>query len=449
MSNNAAVSTMSCLLVTLLLAVDGAHSQDGEEGRRGLQRTQQAQAVSREVYDEIQRAQELIGAEEYDAALLLLHKLNRSDKLTEYEKSNILRYIGYSQYSIGDTHAAIATFSEVLLLPGLEEQIRKQTIYTLAQLNSAAERYLDAIRLLEQWFALEPNPAPDTYVQYAQNLYQLQRYGEMIAPIETAVEIAKGRELPAREEWYVLLNFAYFNQENYRKVRDIHKILLANWPKKHYWLSLAGAFTELGESDKLLAAYDAANVQGLLESEAELVLMAQLYMQHDVPFKAGTLLESEIREGRVSGSAENYRLLSQAWSLAHEDERSIPALTEAARLSDEGELDLRLGNAYLSLGRYAECESVIRAGLRKGGINRPDNAYVSLGMCLYHQRKYAEAISAFREAGKTQRSAAIAGQWIDVIDNDIKRDEQIDLAEAAAKAKLLELAGRRESGNAM
>ena len=449
MKYKAAASATPCLLLAFLLAVGGAHSQDRAEGQRGQQRTQQAQAISRGVYDELQHAQELIDAEEHDAALLLLHELNTSDKLTEYEKSNVLQYIGFTQYNVGDTLAAISTFSEMLLIAGLEEQIRKRTIYTLAQLNSAAERHVDAIRFFEQWFALEPSPAPETYVLYAQNLYQLQRYSEMIAPIETAVEIAKRRGLPAKEDWYILLNFAYFNQENYRKVRDIHKILLDNWPKKQYWLSLAGAFTELGESDKLLAAYDAANTQGLLKTEAELVLMAQLCLQHDVPFKAGALLESGMREGRVPRSAKNYRLLSQAWSLAHEDERSIPALNEAARLSDEGELDLRLGNAYLSLGRYAECVSTVRTGLRKGGIKSPGNAHVSLGMCLYQQRKYDEAVGAFREAAKTPRSAAIAEQWIRVIYEEIRRDEQIELAEAAAKAKLQELARRRATSNAM
>ena len=87
----------------------------------------------------------------------------------------------------------------------------------------------------------------------------------------------------------MLLNFAYFQQENYAKVRDIQKILLVNWPKKRYWFSLAGAYTELGEDANLMAAYDAAHTQGLLEKESEFTTMAQLYMQHEVPYKAGVV----------------------------------------------------------------------------------------------------------------------------------------------------------------
>ena len=184
-------------------------------------------------------------------------------------------------------------------------------------------------------------------------------------------------------------------------VRDIQKIMLVNWPKKRYWFSLAGAYTELGEDENLINAYAAANDQRMLEKESELVTMAQLYMQREVPYKAGQLLEAEMASGRVSKSAKNYRLLSQAWQLSMEDEKAIPALTEAARLSTDGELDVRLGNALLNTGKYTECVASVESGIRKGSLKSPDNAQISLGMCLYNLRKYNSAITAFQAAGKT------------------------------------------------
>ncbi len=443
---NSIFAKVCLILLTGLFVVGGAYAaQDDERAKRDQQKTKQAQAVSKAVYDKILQAQEKIEEEDDAGALRILKNLNRSDKLTEYERSNILNYIGFVQYNMDDTIAAIATYEEMLRIPSLEEQIRKQTVYTLAQLSTMEELYTKAIRLLEQWFTLESNPAPDPFILYAQNLYQVNRYSDMIAPIESAMEVAKKRDKPVKEDWYVLLNFAYFQQENYRKVRDIQKILLVNWPKKRYWFSLAGAFTELGEDNNLFASYDAAHTQGMLEKESELVTMAQLFMQHEVPYKAATLLSSEMESGRVKRNAKNYRLLSQAWQLEQDDEKSIPALKEAARLSDEGELNLRLGNAYLNLGRYGECVSSVKAGLRKGGIKSPDNAQISLGMCLYNQQKYSASINAFREARKTRRSRKISNQWIKVINSDIARNEQIALAEAAARKQIRELAKRRET----
>ena len=439
------VTRIWLLLIAAFLASGSVIAQ--EEQARPEQKTKKAQAVSKQVYDRIQKAQEQIEEENYPGALKILNSLASGGKLTEYEQQNVLNYIAFVKYSTDDITGAIATYRRMLQIESIEEQIKKSTIYTLAQLSTMEEQYQAALNYMDQWFRLEPNPQPDAFILYAQNLYQLNRYPDMIKPIETAIRLAKEKNKTVKEDWYVLLNFAYFQQEDYKKVKEIQKIVIPLWPKKRYWFALAGAFTELGDDINLLTSYDAAHTQGMLEKEAELVTMAQLYMQHEVPYKAATLLEAEMESGRVSRSAKNYRVLSQAWMLAQEDEKAIPTLKEAARLSDDGELYLRLGNTHLNLGQYAECVAAIQSGIRKGGIKSSDNAQISLGMCLYNQQKYREAIAAFRKASQTPRSARVSRQWVNVIDSDIERNKQIRLAEAAARRQQQELAERRRKSD--
>jgi tetratricopeptide (TPR) repeat protein len=433
-------------MCSLLVALPAAAQEDEDAAERESrsQKTKQAQAVSKEVYDRIQKAQELVDAKDYPGALRLLNSLYNPDKLTEYEQSNVLNYIGFVYYNMDDVPGAIRTYERMLAIPSLEETLRKQTTYTMAQLYTMQEQYNKALTTLDKWFQLESNPAPEPFILKAQNLYQVERHAEMIEPIETAMRIARERGKEVKEDWYNLLNFAYFRQENYRMVRDIQKIMLVNWPKKRYWFSLAGAYTELGEDENLINAYAAAFDQGMLEKESELVTMAQLFMQREVPYKAGQLLEKEMAAGRISKDAKNYRLLSQAWQLSMEDEKAIPALTEAARLSNDGELDVRLGNALLNTGKYTECVDAVEGGLRKGGLKSPDNAQISLGMCLYNLRRYNNAIAAFQQAAKTPRSRKVANQWISVIRAEIERNEQIRLAEEAARKKRAEIEARRE-----
>ncbi len=437
-------SRLCLMLISCLFIAGGAVAQSDEE--QPETKTKQAQAVSKKVYDRIQQAQEKVDEKEYQAALRILNDL-RSSSLTEYEQQNVLNYLGFVHYNMDNIAEAMRTYEDMLRIETIEPQIKKQTVYTLAQLATMEEQYDKALKLLDQWFTLESNPAPEPYILYAQNLYQVNRYADMIKPIETAIEIAKKRQTDVKEDWYVLLNFAFFQQENYAKVRDIQKILLINWPKKRYWFSLAGAYTELGEDMNLIAAYDLAHTQGMLEKENEFVTMAQLYMQAEVPYKAATLLDKKIAEGVISKEAKNYRLLSQAWQLAMEDEKAIPALQAAARMEEDGELFVRLGNAYLNLGQYEECEQAVRSGLEKGGLKSPDNAQISLGMCLYNQKEYQNAIRAFREAGKSGRSERIARQWITVIESDIEREEQIRLAENAARRRIEQLEQKRARAN--
>jgi len=428
------------LAAGLCLACGLVYAQ--EDQQQPEQKTKEAQAVSKKVYDKIQEAQEDVDAKNYDSALRKLNALRRG-KLTEYELSNVLNRIGFVYYNMDDIGRAISAFKELLQIPTLEEQTRKQTIYTLAQLSAAEERYSQALGYLDKWFTLETNPRPEAYILYAQNLYQVERYQDMVRPIEMAMEVARKRQVPIEEDWYALLNFAYFQQENFTKVKDIQKILLQNWPRKRYWFTLAGSYTELNEEKNLIAAYDALQTQELLTTESELITMAQLYMQYEVPYKAAKLLESEMEKGRVEKNGKNYRLLSEAWSLAMEDEKAIPALQQAARLSNDGELYVRLANAYLNLGQYKECAAAAREGLNVGGVKNTDHAQISLGMCLYNLKQYDDAIASFRIAARTERSQRIGRQWVDVVNSEIERNEQIRKAEVAARRQLQALEERR------
>ena len=433
-------------LLAALLLCGGAAAQEDDAAQREseAQDTKQAQAVSKAVYDEITKAQEMVEAKNYQGALQLLQRLYNPDELTEYEQANVLNYIGFVYYNMDNPAKAIETYDKMLAIPSLEAQMRKQVTFTQAQLNMMEEQYQRALELLDTWFTLETNPGPEAFILKAQALYQLERYQDMVEPIETGIRIARERDLEVKEDWYVLLNFAYFQQEDYAKVRDIQKILLANWPKKRYWMSLAGAYTELGEDANLISAYSAAHTDGLLESEAEFVTMAQLFMQSEVPYKAATLLEEKMADGTIQANDKNYRLLSQAWTLAQEDDKAIPALQEAAERTPDGELDVRLANAYLNIGEYEDCVEAARNGLRKGDLKDPDNGQISLGMCLYNLRQYGPAKEAFQAAARVEKSRRMANQWIQVIDAEVERNRQIQMAQEAARKKQAEVEERRQ-----
>jgi tetratricopeptide (TPR) repeat protein len=446
MKSSRGITLKLCLAVIVgVLAFGNASAQKAKRADADTDntKTKQAQAVSKEVYERIQKAQEMVDAKEYQGALKSLNSLYNPDKLTEYEQANVLNYIGFVYYNIDDIPNAIRTYERMLALPSLEPQMAKQTTYTMAQLLTMEENYAKALTTINKWFTLEPNPAPEPYILQAQLFYNLNRYKEMIPSIDNAMRVAQERGKPVKEDWWNLLNFAYFQQEDYRKVRDIQKTLLQNWPKARYWKSLAGAYTELGEDEKLIYAYDAAHTQGMLVKDTEFVTMAQLYLQAEVPYKAATLLQEKMDAGVVPKNEKHYRLLSQAWMLSMEDEKAIPALQAAAKLANDGELDHRLANAFLNIGKYGDCVTSANTAVRKGSLKNPDNVQISLGMCLYNLRRYPDAKAAFNKAAKTPRSQRTAAQWIRVIDAEVERNRQIRLAEEAARKKRQQLEAKR------
>ncbi len=116
-----------CLaLIVGVLAFGSVGAQErATEEDRDKTKTKQAQAVSKEVYEKIQKAQEMVDAKDYTNALRSLNNLYNPDKLTEYEQANVLNYIGFVYYNMDDTKSAIRTYEKMLAIPTLEEQLRE------------------------------------------------------------------------------------------------------------------------------------------------------------------------------------------------------------------------------------------------------------------------------------------------------------------------------------
>ena len=159
------------LFLFLVVGAFTAGAAVAQEEQEDNTKTKQAQAVSKEFYDRIQKAQEEIDADNQQEALQILERLKTRKGITEYELQQVLNYIGFVKYNLDDIDGAMAAYEEMIAIPSIEPQIKKTTIYTMAQLLTMQEEYPEALTKLEEYFALETNPAPDNYILYAQNLY--------------------------------------------------------------------------------------------------------------------------------------------------------------------------------------------------------------------------------------------------------------------------------------
>ncbi|MBT8422273.1 MAG: tetratricopeptide repeat protein, partial [Gammaproteobacteria bacterium] len=237
--------------------------------------------------------------------------------------------------------------------------------------------------------------------------------------------LARERGTKPKEQWYLLQRVAYWEKEDYRKVRSILEILVTNWPKKEYWSQLSGIYYELKDESRQLAAYEAAYDQGLLETSSELTQMAQLFMQSEVPFKGAQVLEEGLASGKIEKNERNLRLLSQAWQMAQEDRKAIEPLQQAAKLSNDGDLYARLATSYLNLDQYKNCISASRNAINKGGLKYPGDTWLVLGMCQFENKQLSAAKTSFQNAAKYDKSAKNARSWITYTENEQARLQQL------------------------
>ena len=219
---------------------------------------------------------------------------------------------------------------------------------------------------------------------------------EAIKSIETdAANLAKG---PTRENWWLLLRAAYFELEEMDKVKEILERLVVEWSKKEYWTQLSAFYGQDKQEKEQMAAYQTAYHEGFLEKSSEFVQMAQLYLSVEAPYEAAKLLQKAMDEDKVDKEVKNYKILAQAWFLSGYDEPAIVALREAAKLSDDGELDIRLARSLNNIADYEGCANSAKTAIKKGDLKRLDESYITLGMCQFEIADYEGAKDAFANA---------------------------------------------------
>ncbi len=251
------------------------------------------------------------------------------------------------------------------------------------------------------------------------------KYGEIEEAIKSiendAASIAKG---PTRENWWLLLRAAYFELEQMDNVKEILERLVIEWSKKEYWTQLSAFYGQDKQEKEQMAAYQTAYHEGFLEKSSEFVQMAQLYLSVEAPYEAAKLLQKAMDEDKVEKEVKNWKILAQAWFLSGYDEPAIVALREAAKLSDDGELDIRLARSLNNIADYNGCVNSAKTAITKGDLKRLDDSYITLGMCAFEIADFETARNSFANAK---------------IDADRRNDEALKECATAEKMGLEEL----------
>jgi tetratricopeptide (TPR) repeat protein len=383
--------------------------------------TRQTVAMSERVYKRLKAIQDLLEEKNFAAAGPLLREFGDLSKLSSYERAQIHNITAYYHYLQEQYPSAIESYRKLLEQEPLPEALIQSTLRTLAQLYFAVERYTEVFTPVERLLSMLEQPEAELYMLLGSAHFQLQQYEDALAPIKTAVNLTRRQGKAPRENWLLLLRAIYHEKKRYTEMLEVLVELMNLYPKNDYLRAMAGVYSELGNTRRQLAVTEALHENGSLNQPAEILNLVNLFLLHDVPYKAATLLQEELAAQRLEASVKNLRLLSQAWYQAREDEKAIPPLELAAARSDDGELHVRLAQAYLDLERWDDAAQALRAGLKKGGVKRVDTANVMLGMALFNHQQLELAQSAFEAALQDERSRKVAQEWIAYIDHEKRR----------------------------
>jgi tetratricopeptide (TPR) repeat protein len=407
--------------------VSTATAQDAPEKERETRKTP---ALRNNIYEKLAEAQAFAEAKQYAEAEAVLNDMldatSKKSKLNRYELANVYNTYAYLRYAVEDYDGALDYYQKVIdQRPEIPLALEINTLYTVAQLYFLQENWQKGIDTLNTWMSVTDTPSTNAYVLLANGYFQLKDYDKSLSNIQIAIDREEAAGKLPKEQWYNLARFIHFDRDNFREALDILEILIMYYPKKQYWVQASHLYGEEKDEARQLALLEATYEQNLLDRSQDIVLISQLYLQAEVPFPAALAMEKGLADDIVEKESKNYELAGVAWRQAQEVTKSLPMLEAAASKSEKGELYARLGNVYLDVDKNKEAVDALKRGLNRGGVKRPDQARLALGMAYFNLGDFNAARRAFREARKDKRARTYADQWLKYITSEENRLEEL------------------------
>ncbi|MCU0969249.1 MAG: hypothetical protein MUF03_10610 [Rubrivivax sp.] len=374
-----------------------------------------AQALRPEVGRPLQQAGELLKAGKAREALAKVREAEAVPNRTAAEQITIDRMKAAAAQRAGDLGTAIQALEALHpRLPAAEQgPIAEQIASAYAQQRNNAK----ATEWMNRAIAAGQNTATIRQLQS----YLLAASGDHAAIARDAAAAVSAAEQAGRkpdEADLLRLQDAQARQGNVAgQIATLEK-LVAHYPKKEYWSAYLGRLQRKpGFSDRF--ALDVKRLRlatGNLSSTEDFMEMAQLALQAGLPSEGRRIVERGFQAGALGSgpdAARHQRL--RDLSVRQEGEAQAGIAEAAAKAVSDGSADdmVRVGYAQVTMGQVDAGIRLIQQGIAKGGLKRPEDARLRLGMAqLQSPAARGAAAQTLRGVKGTDGVAEIARAWL-------------------------------------
>jgi tetratricopeptide (TPR) repeat protein len=403
-----------------------SYAEDSEAAEaKKKQQTRKVPAMREQTYKAIAEAQIFIEADTAAEALPILNKLLERRGLNDYEVAQVWNMLAFAYYTLDDMPNTIQAYEQVLKQNKITLALEMGTLRSLFQLYYQQENYRKSISLIDKWLAL--NEMPDAGILYLKStaFYQLDEFRNSLQYAKQVVSVAESQQKTVKENWLYLLVILYNELQDYDNVIAVLERLIVEYPKKQYWMHLAGLYAERDQEERALAAYYSAYVQNMLTRESEVIMLAQRLLNAEVPYEAAVVIEAGMKSGLVKEDEKNMKLLAQSWTMSQDTDNAIKAWTGATEHAEDGEIFYRLAQAQANDDRHKEAVNSYRAALKEGDLSKPHDVEFWMGISLMQLERWDEATRAFREASKDKKKSKQCRQYIRYIKGEKRRQEEL------------------------
>ena len=325
-------------------------------------------------------------------------------------------------------------------------------------------------------------------VLLAQAYYLQEQYQKSFNVMMAAKSLSDSTGARFRENWYSIL-LATMGELKMRKEQiPYYEEVLELYPKKRYFVNLAGLYNELDRARDYTSLLKTAYQKELLDKSAEFQSLSQMLLAAGNPYWAAEVIltglssvaglqviDQECALGKVldengdlvvgrdgipieemvcedilgpafvkAGSESaldkeakpfleedkrNLTILAESLRAAQERTQAISIFEKLAKLTDDGEAYIAIGNLYYLENKIDKAINSINKGLEIGKLKNPGFAQLTLGQALFELQRFDEARDVFTVASESEKDSVSksAKAWLKYTDNEQERVKNLEL----------------------
>ncbi|MBX3607412.1 MAG: hypothetical protein KF788_19185 [Piscinibacter sp.] len=372
------------------------------------------EALRPEVGKPLQAAQELIKAGKYREALAKVRDADAVGSKNANESFMIERMRIAAASGAGDVDTAARSFEALAASGRVSGADKARMAESIAGGYYRAKDYAKAMQWGQRYFK-EGGTSASIRTLLIQSQYLSGDYAGAARELTAEIQAAeKGGVTPAQDRLNLLLNAATQLKDPSSTVFALER-LVTYYPRKEYWVDLLSRMQRKpGFSDRLvLDTYRLSLATGSMTAAPDFMEMGQLALQAGHALEAKQVVDKGFASGILGQGPEGER---------HKRLRDLVAKkideAKAARADDEKEaLAAKDGNGLVAVGfaramggESAKGIALMQQGIAKGGLKRPEDAKLHLGVAQVMAGD-AKAQATLRSVGGADGTADLARLW--------------------------------------
>lgn len=373
----------------------------------------QGQAMRPEVGKPLQAAEALIKSGKYREALAKVREADAVGGKSGAESTMVERMRLAAASGAGDADTAARSFDALGGSMSGAEKLR--TIESIAGSYYRAKEYAKA----QQWYARyfkEGGTSSANRTLMVQTQYLSGDFAgaskELMAEIQAA---ERSGATPSEDRINLLMNAAVRQKDVNGEAFALER-LVTYYPKKEYWVTLLARLQRKPNfSDRLsLDTYRLSLATGSMTAANDYSELAQLALQAGSGAEAKQVIDKGFAAGVLGTGpeAERHKRLRDLVNKRIDEAKKTQADDEKTALAAKDGNDLlTIGMNQVYEGQKAKGLQLMQQGISKGGLKRPEDAKLHLGIAQLQAGENAKAQATLKTVSGADGTADLARLW--------------------------------------